>query len=83
MTLSANVLDAIGGTPLVQLRKVIPAGAARVLVKLEGANPTGNMKDRMARFAIEAAERDAFERGDLAADRHSGAQTLKQARGFP
>jgi cysteine synthase A len=58
MTLSANVLDSIGGTPLVQLRKVVSAGSARVVVKLEGANPTGNMKDRMAKAAIEAAERD-------------------------
>jgi cysteine synthase len=58
MTLSANVLDSIGGTPLVQLRKVVPTGAARVLLKLEGGNPTGNMKDRMAKHAIEAAERD-------------------------
>jgi cysteine synthase A len=53
-----DVLDAIGGTPLVQLRKVVLPGAARVVVKLEGANPTGNMKDRMAKTAIEAAERD-------------------------
>lgn len=53
-----DILDAIGGTPLVQLRKVVPPGAARVVVKLEGANPTGNMKDRMAKTAIEAAERD-------------------------
>lgn len=58
MTLSANVLDSIGGTPLVQLRKVVSHGSARVVVKLEGGNPTGNMKDRMAKFAIEAAERD-------------------------
>lgn len=58
MNLSANVLDSIGGTPLVQLRKVVPTGGARVLVKLEGGNPTGNMKDRMAKHAIEAAERD-------------------------
>ena len=58
MTLSANVLDSIGGTPLVQLQKVVPPGSARVVVKLEGGNPTGNMKDRMAKFAIEAAERD-------------------------
>jgi cysteine synthase len=58
MTLSANVLDSIGGTPLVQLQKVVPPNSARVVVKLEGGNPTGNMKDRMAKFAIEAAERD-------------------------
>lgn len=53
-----TVLDSIGGTPLVQLRKVVPPGSARVVVKLEGANPTGNMKDRMAKTAIEAAESD-------------------------
>ena len=58
MTLSANVLDSIGGTALVQLQKVVPPDSARVVVKLEGGNPTGNMKDRMAKFAIEAAERD-------------------------
>jgi cysteine synthase A len=51
-----TVLDAIGNTPLVRLRRVVPAGSARVLVKLEGTNPTGSMKDRMARAAIEAAE---------------------------
>lgn len=58
MKISANVLESIGGTPLVQLRKVVPPGSARVVVKLEGGNPTGNMKDRMARTAVEAAERD-------------------------
>ncbi len=36
----------------------MPSGCARVVVKLEGANPTGNMKDRMAKTAIEAAEAD-------------------------
>lgn len=54
----AHILDSIGNTPLVQLRKIVPPGSARVVLKLEGANPTGNMKDRMAKAAIEAAERD-------------------------
>jgi len=58
MNIAPNVLDAIGNTPLVQLRRVVPPGCARVVIKLEGANPTGNMKDRMARAAIEAAETD-------------------------
>jgi cysteine synthase A len=57
-TKTLDVLDSIGGTPLVQLQKVVPPGSARVVVKLEGGNPTGNMKDRMAKAAIEAAERD-------------------------
>ncbi len=56
ITLAPDMLAAIGGTPLVQLRKVVPSGSARVVVKLESSNPTGSMKDRMARAAIEAAE---------------------------
>lgn len=58
MSPAANVLEAIGNTPIVQLRKVVPAGAARLLAKLEWANPTGSMKDRMAKAVIESAEAD-------------------------
>jgi cysteine synthase A len=58
MSIAANVLDAIGGTPIVQLRNVVPRGSARVLAKLEWANPTGSMKDRMAKAVIECAEQD-------------------------
>lgn len=53
-----GVLSAIGKTPIVQLRRVVPEGSAKVLVKLEYANPTGGMKDRVAKAMIEAAERD-------------------------
>src|SRR5687767_724655 len=56
VTRTDGVLAAIGNTPLVELRRVVPAGSARVFMKLEWANPTGSMKDRMARAAIEAAE---------------------------
>lgn len=52
------VLDAIGNTPLVELRHVVPRGAARVVAKLESANPTGSMKDRMARAMVERAAAD-------------------------
>ncbi|MEP7022865.1 MAG: cysteine synthase family protein [Actinomycetota bacterium] len=52
-----SVLAAIGGTPLVRLRQLVPEGAAEVLVKLEGGNPTGSYKDRMALAMIEGAER--------------------------
>jgi cysteine synthase len=58
-----SVLGSIGNTPLVELRKVVPAGCGRVFAKLEWANPTGNMKDRMAVAAIGSAEAvfsDAF-----------------------
>lgn len=59
MSSSADgVLAGIGNTPLIELRRVAPRGAARLLVKLEWANPTGSMKDRMAKAAIEAAEAD-------------------------
>lgn len=58
MDTTRGVLDAIGGTPLVTLRRVVPPGAARVVVKLEGQNPTGSMKDRMAQGMITGAERD-------------------------
>jgi cysteine synthase A len=53
-----NVLESIGNTPLVELKRVVPADHARVLVKVEGTNPTGSMKDRMAVAAIESAEID-------------------------
>ncbi len=57
-TTSHGVLDAIGHTPLVELRRVVPPGSARVVVKLESANPTGSMKDRMARTVVERAAAD-------------------------
>ena len=50
-----NILDTIGNTPLVELKRVVPIGSARVMAKLEWTNPTGSMKDRMARAAIEGA----------------------------
>ncbi len=52
-----KILDAIGNTPLVELKRLVPPSSGRILVKLEWANPTGSMKDRMARAAIEGAER--------------------------
>lgn len=58
MTIAANVLESIGNTPIVQLHRVVPNGSARVLAKLEWSNPTGSMKDRMAKAVIEAAEGD-------------------------
>jgi cysteine synthase len=51
-----DVLGGIGNTPLIELRRVVPRSAARVVAKLEWANPTGSMKDRMAQAAIQQAE---------------------------
>jgi len=53
-----HVLDAIGNTPLVELRHIVPSGSARIVAKLESANPTGSMKDRMARALVERAAAD-------------------------
>ncbi|HKS57667.1 MAG TPA: cysteine synthase family protein [Steroidobacteraceae bacterium] len=75
MPVAANVLGAIGNTPLVQLRRVAPPGCARVLVKLEGGNPTGNMKDRMAKAAIEAAEADGRLRPGSTVVEYTGGST--------
>jgi len=53
-----TILDAIGRTRLLPLRHMVPETSARIFVKLEYENPTGSMKDRMARAMVEAAEAD-------------------------
>jgi cysteine synthase A len=53
-----DILDCVGGTSLVPLRRLVPPASARVLLKLENENPTGSMKDRMALAMIEAARAD-------------------------
>jgi len=56
--LPRDILQCIGNTSLMALRKVVPRNGARILLKLENENPTGSMKDRMALAMIEAAEAD-------------------------
>src|SRR3972149_11253073 len=51
-----GILDAIGNTPLVELRHLSPNPRVRFFAKLEGQNPTGSLKDRIARYMIEDAE---------------------------
>jgi cysteine synthase A len=53
-----DVTAAIGNTSLVRLNRVVPAGCAEIFVKVEGQNPTGSMKDRMALAMIARAEED-------------------------
>ncbi len=53
-----DVLDAVGNTSMVRLRRVVPGNGATILAKLEWENPTGSMKDRMARAVISRAEAD-------------------------
>jgi cysteine synthase A len=52
-----SVLDLIGATPLVRLRRLPGPGSAEILAKLESANPGGSVKDRIAAAMIEDAER--------------------------
>ena len=54
-------MNAIGNTPLIKLKNIVPKGCADVYVKFEGANPTGSMKDRMALSMVLGAEK----RGEL------------------
>jgi len=52
---ASSVLELVGNTPLVELQRLSPPGV-RLLAKLEGQNPTGSIKDRIAKAMIEAAE---------------------------
>src|SRR3979490_3247576 len=56
--LRRDILQCIGHTSLLPLRKIVPKNGSRILLKLENENPTGSMKDRMALAMIEAAEAD-------------------------
>jgi len=50
-----GLLSTIGNTPMVELRRLAPPGGARVFAKLEGTNPSGSVKDRIARAMVESA----------------------------
>src|SRR5947208_13661108 len=56
-----DILDAVGETPLVGIQRLSPNPDVRLWAKLEGQNPTGSLKDRIAKRMIEEAERS----GDL------------------
>jgi cysteine synthase A len=85
----SSVLDCIGNTPLVPLRNLAPRGHARILVKLELANPTGSMKDRMMLAMIEAAERDGRLKPGQEIVEYTGGSTgtalafVAAAKGYP
>lgn len=57
MALYSSILDLIGNTPLVELRRFSPRPGVHIYAKLEGQNPTGSVKDRIAKYMIEAGER--------------------------
>ena len=51
-----NLIEAVGNTPLVELPRLSPKPEVRIFAKLEGRNPTGSVKDRVAKAMMEAAE---------------------------
>ncbi|HEV2874360.1 MAG TPA: cysteine synthase family protein, partial [Thermoleophilaceae bacterium] len=55
-----DIVQAIGNTPLVELRRLSPKPGVRIYAKLESYNPTGSVKDRVARSMIERAEEDGL-----------------------
>ncbi|HTY00667.1 MAG TPA: cysteine synthase family protein [Bacteroidota bacterium] len=84
-----DILDAIGNTSLVQLRKVVPRGCGNVFAKLEWENPTGSLKDRMARTVIlEGEKRGQLRPGDTVIE-YTGGSTgtslalVCAAKGYP
>jgi cysteine synthase B len=69
----ADILGAIGGTPMVELRRLAPHPGVRLYAKLEGANPTGSVKDRIARAMIgEAIASGALRPGQTILEPSSG-----------
>jgi cysteine synthase len=54
--LKRSILDAIGNTPMVLLRHLSPNPRVRIFAKLEGQNPSGSLKDRIAKYMVEQAE---------------------------
>ncbi len=84
-----NVLEAIGNTPLVELPRLTPKPEVRLWAKLEGRNPTGSVKDRVAKYMIEDAEaRGAIEPGHTILEPTSGNTGISLAmicrrKGYP
>src|SRR3954471_16934786 len=74
-SIADSVLGAIGETPLVRLRRIVPAGGADVLIKLESVNPTGSYKDRMALAMIEGAEARGALRPGMRVIEYTGGRT--------
>ena len=84
-----DILQAIGNTSMVRLRKVVPANGAQIHVKLEWENPTGSMKDRMAQAVLSSAEADGRLRPGDTVIEYTGGSTgaslalVCAAKGYP
>jgi cysteine synthase len=75
MKLRRDILDCIGDTSLLPLRRIVPKNGSRILLKLESENPTGSMKDRQALAMIEAAEADGRLRAGGSVVEYTGGST--------
>ena len=84
-----NMIEAVGNTPLVELPRLSPKPEVRIFAKLEGRNPTGSVKDRVAKAMIEAAEGEgAIEPGQTILEPTSGNTGISLAmicrrKGYP
>jgi cysteine synthase A len=87
--IDTSILERIGNTPMLALKRIVPEGCARILIKLESVNPTGSMKDRMALAMIEAGERTGRLRPGQRVVEYTGGSTgvslalVCAARGYP
>src|SRR5919106_6773274 len=84
-----DVVQAIGNTPLIELRRLTPKPGVRIWAKMESFNPTGSIKDRVARALIESAEEDgAIRPGQTILEPTSGNTVISLAmicsrKGYP
>jgi cysteine synthase B len=89
LSASPSLLDAIGRTPMVEISRFCPNPRVRMLVKLEGANPTGSVKDRVAKYLVEDLERSGrLKPGSIILEPSSGNTGISLAmicrlRGWP
>src|SRR5579862_6908404 len=89
MALIASILDLIGDTPLLDISQLSPNRRARILIKLEGQNPGGSIKDRAAKSMIEEAEKDGSLRpGQVILESSSGntgigLAMIARVKGYP
>ena len=89
MALVDSVLDLIGNTPMVDISSLSPNPAVRLVIKLEGQNPGGSIKDRAAKYMIEEAEKDGSLRpGQVILESSSGntgigLAMIAKVKGYP
>ena len=77
---TSTLLDLIGNTPLVQLPRLSPKPGIRIFAKLEGQNPSGSIKDRIALGLVESAERQGHLRaGSTIVEASSGNTAIAAA----